>query len=111
MSKNNETNLLEFRACINLSLIDRGYRLYVKEGKPIRMMSETKYVAITLYPENCAFESELRIFIGMLCEYKNLKQLKRLHDALEEGKWKEYVRERIDRIINYFEKGLAILKS
>ena len=108
MSNYSEKRLLEFEACMRYGI---SYRLYVKEGKPIRIICETPCETITIYPENRIFNSECYRIIGILCEYKNLKNLKRLYNALGEGKWKEHVGKCIEERINYFEKGIANLKS
>ena len=108
MSKGNGKRLLELMAYTEC---ERNYRLYVKDGEPIRIMCETPCESTTIYPEDGRFDQECKIIIAILSEYKNLKQLKRLYNALEDGRWKKYVKNVINRRIDYFEKGLAILKS
>jgi len=108
MSKDNVKRLLEFRVYLKYY---GNYRLYVKNGKPIRIMRETSSKSTTVYPEDEMFNTECKMIIAELSQYKNLRQLKKLYNVLEDGYWKKYVKDTINKRIDYFEKGLEILKS
>ena len=108
MNKVSKERLLEFNA---YTKYDRNYRLYVKGGKPIRIMCETASDTTTLYPEDNRFDTEWQIIIATFSKHENLRNLKKLYNVLEEGYWKKDVKKHIDELINYYEKGLAILKS
>ena len=108
MSKVNAKRLLEFRAYTKYV---GNFRLYVKDGKPIRIMRETPRENTTIYPEDSMFDVEFEIIIATLSQYENLKHLKKLYNALEDGRWKEDVNKCINNLIDYFERGLAILKT
>ena len=89
----NKKRLLEFTASMRDG---KSYRLYVKEGKPIRIMRQTSCDSSTIYPKDHDFDCECKIVISCLCAYENLKQLKKLYDVLEDEYWKKDVKTRID---------------
>ena len=108
MGEANKKRLLEFTTSMR---VGRWYYLYVKEGFPIRIMRQTSYDSSTIYPKDHNFDCECKIIISCLCEYENLKKLKKLYDALEDEYWKKYVKTCIDNIVYRYEKGITILKS
>lgn len=108
MNNANEKRLLEFTVYSNGG---KSYKLEVKEGKPTRISSFTPYQCEVIYPKDDMFNIMVEIIVTKLSEYENLELLKKLYNALEDGYWKRFVKKRIDNCIEYFEKGLAILKS
>lgn len=62
MSMGNEKQLLEFIA-YKFNFYNHEYRLYVKDGKPIRIMRETEYTSNTIYPEDSDFHMEWCVVI------------------------------------------------
>lgn len=108
MNNTNEKRLLKFTA---YPTEGRNYQLYVEEGKPIHIMCFTPCECDVIYPEDDMFNLSFEIIITTLSRYENLEHLKNLYNALEEGCWKEVVNKTINNCIDYFEKGLAILKS
>lgn len=103
----NEKRLLKFTAH---PTEERYYELYVKEGKIIYIMCFTPCECEVIHPEDDMFDLSFEITLTTLSQYKNLVHLKKLYNALEDGRWKEDVNKRINNLIDYFEKGLAILK-
>lgn len=108
MNNTNEKRLLKFTA---YPTEERHYQLYVKEGKPINIMCFTPCECDIIYPEDDMFNFSFEMIVTTLSRYENLEHLKKLYNALEDGYWKEMVKKQINNCIDYFEKGLAILKS
>lgn len=108
MNNTNEKRLLEFTV---YSTGGKSYKVEVKEGKPICISSFTPYQCEVIYPKDGMFNIIFEIIVTKLSEYENLEHLKKLYNALEDGYWKEMVKKQINNCIDYFEKGLAILKS
>ena len=90
---------------------ERKYQLDVENGKPIRIIWSTPSEYTISYPEDNMFGLKYEIIITTLSQYENLENLKKLYNTLEDGHWKELVSKCINNRIEYFEKGLAILKS
>ena len=108
MSQFYEKQLLKF---IVYPTEEENYQLYVEDGKPIQIMYCSPYECTTIYPEDNMFGLYFEIIVTKLSEYENLKNLKNLYNALEQGHWKEVVNRAINNCIDYFEKGIEILKS
>ena len=90
---------------------ERKYQLDVEDGKPIRIIWSTPSEYTISYPEDNMFGLKYEIIITTLSQYENLENLKKLYNVLEDGYWKELVSKSINNRIEYFEKGLTILKS
>lgn len=107
MTKVSENRLLEF--CANAGY-NESFRLYVREGKPVRIERKVAKCSTTIFTNDWMFDSEFKAITSLLANHENPEPLKNLYDSLEEGKWKIIVKGRIDKLINDYEKGLAILK-
>lgn len=89
----------------------KAYYLYVKGGKPIRIRCCAQEGDSTIYPKDAIFDWECERIIGYLYSNEIHASLKKLYNALEDGKWKTQVKDYIDKLIERYEKGLAILKN
>ena len=110
MSQLYEKQLLEFIVYLKEG---ENCQLYIENGKPIliKCCSPYEYKCTTTYPEDNMFGLLFEIIVTKLSQYENLKNLKNLYNALEQGHWKEVVNRAINNCIDYFEKGIEILKS
>lgn len=87
------------------------YRLYVKEGKPIRIQYYNSFSDDTIYPNDNNFDWVFQSIVFCLFEKEEVKLLKELYDVLDERNLKARVKRYIDKLIENYEKRLAILKS
>lgn len=108
MANYNNRRLIEFFVSMKNG---KAYYLYVKGGNPIRIRCCAHEGESIIYPEDPIFDWECERIIGYLYGNEMSSSLKKLYNALEEGKWKEKVKDYIDKLIDRYEKALAILKS
>lgn len=108
MANTNSKRMLEITAWIRNGA---HYRLYVKDGRIIRIQHHDSFCEESIYPNDSNFDWKFETAVYYLFEKEEVISLKKLYDVLEEDNLKIKVKHYINELIEKYEKSLAILKS
>lgn len=94
------------------------YTLYVRDGEPVRIkcllnFDDERHFWYSDYHDkkNKPFWKKFKIIVYVLCKRNDTKSLKKLYNSLNTGILKDYLEEKINELIDFYEKAIEDLKS